>query len=87
MLMTIAISVACIWALFKFGGRIANLVNGTFDIAESGMNVGKKHVEEWEKDVDMRLQTKSQLNEEARNEQLAALNALREKSNKKPLEL
>lgn len=87
MLMQIVVGLVAIWALVMFSGRITAIINKLFGMAERGVNVADKYVEEWEIEVDTRIKTKAMLNEEARSEDLAALNALREKSGKNALEL
>lgn len=87
MLMQIVIGLVAVWALVMFSGRITTIINKLFGMAERGVNVADKYVEEWEQDVDTRIKTKALLQQEARDEDLAALNALREKSGKKALEL
>lgn len=87
MLMQIVIGLVAVWALVMFSGRITAILNKVFGMAERGVNVGDLYVQEWENEVETRIKTKAALNEEARNEDLVALNALREKSGKKALEL
>lgn len=87
MLMQIVIGLVAVWALVMFSGRITTIINKLFGMAERGVNVGDLYVQEWENGVETRIKTQAALNEEARNEDLEALNALREKSGKKALEL
>lgn len=87
MLMQVVVAILVVWALFKFGGRIAGLLNKTFDIADSGVTVAHKHVQSWEQDVDAKLSVKRTLAEEERNEQVEKLNELRVKKGKKPLKV
>ena len=87
MLMQIVIGLVAAWALMMFSGRITAIINKIFGMAERGVNVADKYVEEWELEVDARIKTKATLNAEARDEDLAALNALRDKAGKKALEL
>lgn len=87
MLMQIVIGLVAVWALVMFSGRITAIINKIFGMAERGVNVGDLYVQEWENEVETRIKTKSVLNAEARDEDLAALNALREENGKKALEL
>lgn len=85
--MSIVFGLIAVWALVMFSGRITNIINKLFGMVERGTNVADLYVQEWETDVDTRIKTKALLQQEARDEDLAALNALREKSGKKALEL
>lgn len=85
--MSIVIGVVAVWALVMFSGRITTIINKLFGMLERGTNVADLYVQEWETDVDTRIKTKALLQQEARDEDLAALNALREKNGKKALEL
>lgn len=87
MLVQIVVGILVIWALLKFGSRVANLLNKAFDIADSGVTVAHKHVESWEQDVDAKLAVKRSLAEEERDEQLTQLNELRVKKGKKTLKI
>lgn len=87
MLMSIVIGVVAVWALVMFSGRITTIINKMFGMVERGTNVADLYVQEWENEVETRIKTKAALNEEARNEDLAALNALREKSGKNALDI
>ena len=87
MLMQIVIGLVAVWALVMFSGRITAIINKVFGMAERGVNVGDLYVQEWENEVEARIKTKSQLNAEAREEELSALNELRTKQGKKSLEV
>lgn len=83
----IVIAVVVVWAIAMFGTRIVGIVNKTLGMAERGVAVADKYVEEWETDVQQRIDTKAQLNAEARTEELNTLNELRAKQGKKSLEV
>lgn len=83
----IIIAIVVVWAIAMFGTRIVGIVNKTLGMAERGVSVADKYVEEWETDVQQRIDTKAQLNAEARTEELSALNELRAKQGKKSLEV
>lgn len=83
----IIIAIVVVWAIAMFGTRIVGIVNKTLGMAERGVSVADKYVEEWETDVQQRIDTKAQLNAEARTEELSALNELRSKQGKKSLEV
>ena len=87
MLMQIVIGVVAVWALVMFSGRIVAIINKTLGMAERGVNVGDLYVQEWENEVSQRIKTKAELNAEAREEELSALNELRSKQGKKSLEV
>ena len=87
MLMQIVVGLVAVWALFMFSGRITAIINKAFGMVERGVNVGDLYVQEWEQEAETRIKTKAKLNEEAREEDLAALNELRTKSGKNALEL
>ena len=83
----IILGLLAVWALVMFSGRIVSIINKTLGMAERGVSVADKYVEEWETDVQQRIDTKAQLNAEARTEELSALNELRAKQGKKSLEV
>lgn len=87
MLMQIVIGLVAVWALVMFSGRIVAIINKTLGMAERGVNVGDLYVQEWENEVSQRIKTKAELNAEAREEELSALNELRTKQGKKSLEV
>lgn len=87
MLMQIVIGLVAVWALVMFSGRIVAIINKTLGMAERGVNVGDLYVQEWENEVSQRIKTKAELNAEAREEELSALNELRTKAGKKSLEV
>lgn len=87
MLMQIVIGLVAVWALVMFSGRIVAIINKTLGMAERGVNVGDLYVQEWENEVSQRIKTKAELNAEAREEELSALNELRSKQGKKSLEV
>lgn len=83
----IIIAIVVVWAIAMFGTRIVGIVNKTLGMAERGVSVADKYVEEWETDVQQRIDTKAQLNAEARTEELSTLNELRAKQGKKSLKV
>ena len=83
----IIIAIVVVWAFAMFGARIVGIVNKTLGMAERGVSVADKYVEEWETDVQQRIDTKAQLNAEARTEELSTLNELRAKQGKKSLKV
>ena len=87
MLASIVIGLVAVWALVMFSGRIVAIINKTLGMAERGVNVGDLYVQEWENEVSQRIKTKAELNAEAREEELSALNELRTKQGKKSLEV
>lgn len=87
MLMQIVVGILVLWAILMFSGRITAIINKAFGMVERGVNVGDLYVQEWEQEAETRIKTKAKLNEEAREEDLAALNELRTKSGKNALEL
>lgn len=83
----IIIAIVVVWAIAMFGTRIVGIVNKTLGMAERGVNVGDLYVQEWENEVEARINIKAELNAEARTEELNALNELRSKQGKKSLEV
>ena len=83
----IIMAIVVVWAIAMFGTRIVGIVNKTLGMAERGVSVADKYVEEWETDVQQRIDTKAQLNAEARTEELSSLNELRAKQGKKSLKV
>ena len=83
----IIIAIVVIWAIAMFGTRIVGIINKTLGMAERGVSVADKYVEEWETDVQQRIDTKAQLNAEAREEELNSLNELRTKAGKHALKV
>ena len=87
MFVQIVLGLLALWALVMFSGRIVAILNKTLGIAERGVDVGDLYVQEWQNEVTHRIKTKAELNAEARTEELASLNELRAKQNKKSLEV
>lgn len=87
MLMQIVIGLVAVWALVMFSGRITGIINKALGMAERGVNVGDLYVQEWENEVEARINIKAELNAEAREEELTALNELRTKAGKKSLKV
>ena len=87
MLVQIVVGLVVVWALVMFSGRIVAIINKALGMAERGVNVGDLYVQEWENEVTQRINTKAELNAEARQEELNALNELRAKQGKKSLEV
>ena len=87
MFVQIVLGLLALWALVMFSGRIVAILNKTLGIAERGVDVGDLYVQEWQNEVTQRIKTKAELNAEARTEELASLNELRAKQNKKSLEV
>ena len=87
MLVQIIVGILALWALIMFSGKIVSIINKTLGMAERGVGVGDLYVQEWENEVSQRIKTKSELNKEAREQDLAQLNELRAKENKSPLDI
>lgn len=87
MLMQIIVGIIAVWAIIMFSGKIVSIINRSLGMVDKGVGTAELYIDEWQQDVEARINTKAQLNAEAREEELNALNELRTKQGKKSLEV
>lgn len=87
MLMQIIVGIIAVWAIIMFSGKIVSVINRSLGMVDKGVATAELYIDEWQQDVEARIKTKAQLNAEAREEELNALNELRTKQGKKSLEV
>lgn len=87
MLMQIIVGIIAVWAIIMFSGKIVSIINRSLGMVDKGVGTAELYIDEWQQEVEARIKTKAQLNAEAREEELNALNELRTKQGKKSLEV
>lgn len=87
MLMQIIVGIVAVWAIIMFSGKIVSIINRSLGMVDKGVGTAELYIDEWQQEVEARIKTKAQLNAEAREEELNALNELRTKQGKKSLEV
>ena len=87
MLMQIVFGIITVWALIKFSGKVVSIINRSLGMVDKGVGTAELYIDEWQQEVEARIKTKAQLNAEAREEELTALNELRTKAGKKSLKV